>query len=1067
MGANISAPSSLAISANVLGDTLTNPNAFNSANTATATINGATGSITANATNNTRFLPVVSTDAATSLTTSQLTITTYSPAPPNGDVTTNPYYSNNANAVNHTVTVVVVQWVQQTVDEVVGWIPFFGSLIESVVETVASYVEEFLNSSTANNASGAFTSSPAIHLNGTLNQPATMNASLTVSQGAGGPVIAANGLTATNDGKGDIVVSNIINTDNNFIDLNANNGTVDGSLSVLRAGSSAINLTNNTAENLIVNGIQIVPGSGSGAGLAIDASSYLNFRPTFTNTSTGGINITNNSGSNVMLDGAITDSSGNVTISDTSGSILGQGGTIQADNISLSAGQSVGSAANPVAATLVSNPNPVAPQLTVSAGSNVNVDAGLIGYGTSAAPMILTNANISSIAAGGTVNLFLAPPLQYVIQTGGAYAIAPVFGTGYTIGSITGNGGVTLTAQGGELVMGVGSGFIGSSQGNVSLAVNQGDAYIASINAPAGTATVNALDTIIFYGGTGIAAKNINLTSQTGAIGNNWNPLQVTTPGALTSQSAQGTYLVDNSSALDLASMKASSGNIVVSDTYSLSLGNISDTAGNVSLSSNASILNAGTGVNVIGNVVTLDAGTGTVGATGTPVTVTANQVNAAAVSDIDLSANGGTLNLGTLDSTGGNVSLTNNAGISSVVNTTNITANNVNLVATGLVGPINTAATGQLSAQGAFVTVTQVTGNLSINSVTAQNNVSLFANNGNINLGSVSTTLGNITVGASQSILNALGTCSTCVNLTGYTTTLTATNGSIGTQAAPIEVNNKNVATGLNGSDLLNGSAAGDVYLNEVTGNLISKQISSSSGNIGIQVLAGNAKLGNVLGNGSVTISDTGNQMNITDIVGANSNTTSPTNVSLGVSAVGGTLTVGQISASQSVSTQADNTTLSSVVATNTATGTTLSALQADGLVLNMSGGTGGVATALNATVTPCATCSAANPVVFDKYLTQNGAVTTTSNWLEFGDAVVGANATFTNSYLKVQVANKGTATPLAPWQLFVVGNQLQDNAANIENVTSTLINNNPYTSPFPPATVFSFLWTFFGATP
>ncbi len=1072
-GANISAPASLTIAAVVQGDTPTNPNAFASANTASASINGATGSITANATNNTTFLPVVSVNSASSLTTTQLTVNTYAPAPPNGDVTTNPYYSNNANAVNHTVTVVVVQWVQTTIDEVVGWIPFFGSIIDSVTEWVANYVEEFLNSTTANNANGVFNSSPAIHLNGTLNQPATMQASLTVNPSSSGPVLTSNGVSAANDGKGDIVVNNIVNSGTNFIDLNAINGTLDGSLNVNRGGASAISLTNNTNENLIVNNIQIVTNNGSTADLAVNASNYGSFTPTFTNSTTGGITIANNSGSNVILEGTINNSSGSVTVSDKSGSILGMGSdTIEANSVSLTAGQNVGTSTDPVNLMLVSDPNPAAPVLSAQAGKGVDINAGLVAYGVSSIPEVLANADISSVTAGGSVILNLASPLQYVVQPAGSYTVTPAFGTGYTIGSVIGNGNVYVTAAGGELVEAVNTGTVTSNTGLVSLTAEQGDVYVANVNAPSGNAAVNAFDTVIAYGGTGITGKTVNLTSQAAAIGNNWNPLLTNATGAVTAQAAQGIYLQDNAGTMDLASAKTLSGNVVVGDAYSLSLGTVDAVNGSVNLSSNGSILNAGTAVAVTGSSVTIDGGSGTVGTSASPILVsTAGQVNAAATGDIDLSSGGGTLNLGSIDSSGGNVNLTNNLNIMNAGAGTNITAKNINMTATGAIGTgaataISTDATGQLTAQGFTVNVTQISGDLAINSVSSTGNVFLAANAGNVDLGSVTASLGSIIVDASNSILNTLGTCSTCINLTGYTTTFSATSGSIGSQAAPIQVNNKNVNTGLNGSDLLNGSANGDIYVNEMTGNLISKSLISNSGNIGINILSGNAKFGNIDGNGSVTITDTGNQMSINGIFGV-SGSASPTSVSLGVSASGGTLTVGQLDASKSVTTQADNTTLTSVIASNTSTSTTLSGLEADGLVLNMTGGTGGIASVLNATITPCSACAANNPVIFNQYSTANGAVSTTGNWLEFGSAIVGANATFTNNYLKVQVANKNTSTPDAPWQLFVIGNQLQDNATSIETVTSSSINSNPYTWPFPSATVFSYLWTFFGATP
>ena len=171
------------------------------------------------------------------------------------------------------------------------------------------------------------------------------------------------------------------------------------------------------------------------------------------------------------------------------------------------------------------------------------------------------------------------------------------------------------------------------------------------------------------------------------------------------------------------------------------------------------------------------------------------------------------------------------------------------------------------------------------------------------------------------------------------------------------------------------------------------------------------------------------------------------------------------QLAAFQSITTRADNTNLVKVIATNLASPTAMSDIQANGLVLSLTGWNGGIANVLNANVVPCPSCKAVNPVIFNKYWTNTGTVTVAVDRLEFGNAIVSSSAQFTNNYLNVQLNSKNNSSPNDPFQMFLVGDQQQDNTHPTESVSKTSVNNNKYSSPFPPGQIFNYLFGYFGA--
>ena len=298
--------------------------------------------------------------------------------------------------------------------------------------------------------------------------------------------------------------------------------------------------------------------------------------------------------------------------------------------------------------------------------------------------------------------------------------------------------------------------------------------------------------------------------------------------------------------------------------------------------------------------------------------------------------------------------------------------------------------------------------------------------------------------------------------------TTFTSQTGSVGTSFLPFLVNNRNPSSALTtGSNYLNASASKDVYVSEVQGNLLSHLISSTNGNIGLQTWNGNGNLGQVLGGKSINILVDGALLNIGTIAGPSGSGSaykapSPNNVSLRVAAPGGALTVSQLSVFQSLTTAADVTNLNAVTATNLSNSTLLNARQTNALQVSMTGSEGGIAAILNANIAPCVSCSVVNPVIFNQYWTQTGAINASVDWLEFANVIIGNSAQIDNSYLNVKVASVNNRNRDNSWQMLIVGDEVQTSHSP-DSITALLLNpKKRYQWPVPPNQIFQYLWKY-----
>lgn len=819
-GTTITAPASLVIAAIVPNNLPGLAALVNTTNQASADIQGATGSITANAINLTTFDPKISVDAATSLTTRNLSVDAVAPQPLSPTDTSNSYYSNAATAKNETAVVEVGEVVESAGNDIFGWIPGIGSYIVDGIDYTVQYVEQVLNSTTSNNlGNSAYASTPSIVLNGKLTQPGGAVATLTANPGVGGNAsFSGNGFfTATNDGHGDIVVNSLTNSGES-INVQAPNGTVSGHLAITRVnGYGNINITNNTTENLVVNSLAPTASDGSSPDVTVRAGDFSGFTSTVQSSGAPtAISIIDNSSGNVVLQGPITASFGSVNVKDTGGSILStSGASIEANVVSLSAGGSIGSGASPVNVRLIDDPNPTPATLSASAGQDVNLAVAGIGYEASVLPAgtVLAAPTINSITAGGALSLSLAPPAAYVLQDDRTLVPEPLIFSGYTFGTLKAGGSLAISDAGGYL----NSGNLASTNGSVSVTVAQGDLETHSISAPNGAVTLTASGGIVPFSGT-ISGATVNLSAGT-SVGIAQAPEVVAVSGSLNASAGTGVYLKDTTGALTLGSISTSSGNVGIADSAgNINLGSITATPGSITLAApQGSLLSTGSAVNLTGSAVSLTA-KGTAGVIGAPLTL---------------------------------------------------------------------SATGPVTVTAASVDLTAASGDLDISTVTSSGNVILSSATGNIDLGTVTSNSGYAAIIANQSIVNASAPCTGCANVSAANISLNATNGAIGSQSAPVFVNNHNPSTGVAGSGQLSAQANGGVYVTEVQGNLLSPLLSSATGNIQIAVLNGDANLAEILGTQSVIVAVSGNTLDVGTIGPPPGSTQSPTQVVLTENAV------------------------------------------------------------------------------------------------------------------------------------------------------------------------------------
>jgi autotransporter-associated beta strand protein len=128
---------------------------------------------------------------------------------------------------------------------------------------------------------------------------------------------------------------------------------------------------------------------------------------------------------------------------------------------------------------------------------------------------------------------------------------------------------------------------------------------------------------------------------------------------------------------------------------------------------------------------------------------------------------------------------------------------------------------------------------------VSTSGNVDLLEQTGNLNVGSIVSTAGDVILSAQASIVEFADDAASDVR--GRNVTLSAQTGTIGTSANPLEIDSSTWAAGA-----VSGAAAGDIFLIETAGDLALGSVTSQQGSVRLEVLGGS-----ILENGSDTQAD------------------------------------------------------------------------------------------------------------------------------------------------------------------------------------------------------------------
>ncbi len=668
-GTEITAPDYINLSAVIDSD----PDLIHTTSTSVAKIEATSvvGVITAIAQNDTTFAPTVDVEEGAVLRTANLTVEAHGPIQP--EDTSKTFYTRQADAQGSSVVHWVLQAVQSVVNAIFGWIPF----VHKIIKWIFKWVQEVLHSDTNEVALGDYVVAPAIHMNGTLYQGAQSNLNPYLLVDASGKIVTATGLTALLDAIGQLVVSDITSNVQSSITLNAPGGTVDGNFDIHHNTSfDSVTVINNSVHDLVLNSITPLSTNDSKPAMNVDADdvSGLNYRFLSEHPPTA-ITIQNNSASDIMFQGAISNGSGSLDITNANGSILGGAGNrLEAHDLTITAAHgAVGDAATPLNISLVNGG--AAMQYQIAGNPTLSVIAGRDLYANVTADKYLSEApadpasyhvaaDINSVLAGGQVNLNLSgrtlvPRSDTDVLTVQPVTVAGVFNLNH---SFSAGGDINLvTAPGTEINLNgtLASGFpdLGlriASDGAVSSStmdwpdsVGAGTVSIGSIQqrgghvAIAGGAVLSGNGTIQVLDGYShvaiandssldLAVGDLNLGSRTnGSVSVNGNalPLSGNYGGIATTTTgySSGDISVQNNGASDI-----------------LLLGHISNPSGFTRITNALGSINSnGPGQLLTSAGMALTAGHGGIGASAEPIHLsqTGGLLDATALGDIDLDA--------------------------------------------------------------------------------------------------------------------------------------------------------------------------------------------------------------------------------------------------------------------------------------------------------------------------------------------------------------------------------------------------------------------------------------------
>jgi len=836
----INAPQGITINALVNSD----PVAVDTSSSAEADFTaGISANLDASATNNTTFSPTVTASNSATLTTDNLTVEATSPLATGSSSTqsnsqTLSNYSNSAIAHNDSAVTTVADAVEGVTNDVVGWIPGVGSVIEDVVDFFVGLFEDVVNNSTTATTAGKYTAAPAITLNATIVQPS--------SSPDPNIVIAANGNITSNQPassvttQGGEIVVNLVNQSPAVITLEAPGGSISGTPTVVNDTAwTTVNVTNNSSMNMVVNNVEPLYDASSStpqikleAGVDANGNSLdtISFNFTTDQKTPTPINITNNSATantNIYLAGNIFDPSGSVAITADMGSILQNAGanatqSITANNVSLTANHgNIGTQANPLNIDLYDVESPAATAtLSALAGQNLYLNLTpieIFQIGDAVPSSVAVDLN--SIEAGSNIGLNLNPAIATVPTLETETFNVNLFGIQIPISIMywtnvvnTVNGQFNLTGatagQAGQILAG----------GNVT------------ISAPTET-TLNLQNGSLIQSG----FENIGFTvNQNGS----WTgtPIPVNYASSIDAGTVVMQDMQQQGGTVTIAGGGALTGNGTIDALKGYSNVSITNSSDSNLEIGNMNYTTAAPGViSIFGATESLN-GTYTGSNTSIALTQTVNMAPA-----MNITQNGA-----------GDVDLNGQILVPTGTTTIASSQNIVNMAGTGELVDSNaihlTAASGQIGSSAAPIYIQDGSGAVN---ASATGNIVFNEVSGPLNVGTITSSGGNVDLTSAGSIQDANGSSSL---VSGNDLVLISQNGAIGStqNSLPIIANE------------LTAKAIGDVDINALEGTLSVDRVTSQNGNVILAVDAGDLDLGMIsAASGDVTLSASGSILN------------------------------------------------------------------------------------------------------------------------------------------------------------------------------------------------------------
>ena len=374
---------------------------------------------------------------------------------------------------------------------------------------------------------------------------------------------------------------------------------------------------------------------------------------------------------------------------------------------------------------------------------------------------------------------------------------------------------------------------------------------------------------------------NIMTTANDGAIN-----ASVVAGGFLRALAKDNINITETADDMLLDTIESTSGDIDLTS----SLGSIIDynsgtnniTGANVTLTAVNSINNDITASKNLNMTATSGSINAEISATGTVTSVSNN--------DTSIEALSGDINVKTINSQIGDITLKADNSILdaldiSLDNTTNVTGKKLTLTAVN--GSIGSLTRDLIATSSDTINMT-AQNNITVAS-DSTNNTDMEAKTGNINVKTIVSQLGDVTLKAGNSILDLNSDDS--ANITGKDLILTAVNDSIGSSLSDLRTISSNK---------INMAAKKDIYLTEDAGDLISDSIKANTGSIKLTTVNGNIKINNISAAEDINIKANGDLIDIETI--------DPKKIDLAVSNTGGSIDVNKGFVSEYVKMTADN---------------------------------------------------------------------------------------------------------------------------------------------------------------